>query len=180
MTITPDDKDWTWVLARPCPECGFDARRLDVEEMDHLVEGFVSAWRAVLRRAEVQERPTPDKWSPLEYACHVRDVFRLFDERLHLMIDHDGAHFANWDQDKTAIEERYDLQDPDVVAQELAAAGASLASRFAEVSGPTWDHRGIRSNGSEFTITTFALYLAHDPIHHLWDVASDYVVPFAR
>jgi hypothetical protein len=23
--ITPDDKDWTSVLERPCPECGFDA-----------------------------------------------------------------------------------------------------------------------------------------------------------
>ena len=22
--ITPDTKDWTWVLERPCPECGFD------------------------------------------------------------------------------------------------------------------------------------------------------------
>ena len=25
MPIVPDDKDWTWVLERPCPECGFDA-----------------------------------------------------------------------------------------------------------------------------------------------------------
>ena len=22
--ITPDTKDWTWVLERTCPECGFD------------------------------------------------------------------------------------------------------------------------------------------------------------
>ena len=22
--IEPDTKDWTWVIARPCPECGFD------------------------------------------------------------------------------------------------------------------------------------------------------------
>jgi hypothetical protein len=25
MPVVPDDKDWTWVLARRCPECGFDA-----------------------------------------------------------------------------------------------------------------------------------------------------------
>ena len=24
MTIPRDDKDWTWVLDRPCPECGLD------------------------------------------------------------------------------------------------------------------------------------------------------------
>ena len=29
--IVPDDKDWTWVLERVCPECGFDARSIDVE-----------------------------------------------------------------------------------------------------------------------------------------------------
>ena len=23
--IIPDDKNWTWVLERACPECGFDA-----------------------------------------------------------------------------------------------------------------------------------------------------------
>ena len=23
--IVPDTKDWTWVLDRPCEECGFDA-----------------------------------------------------------------------------------------------------------------------------------------------------------
>ena len=26
--MTPDTKDWTWVLQRPCPECGFVAAEL--------------------------------------------------------------------------------------------------------------------------------------------------------
>ncbi len=26
MTIVPDTKDWTWVLERTCPQCGFDTR----------------------------------------------------------------------------------------------------------------------------------------------------------
>ena len=25
VTIVPDTKDWTWVLERPCPECGLNA-----------------------------------------------------------------------------------------------------------------------------------------------------------
>ncbi|PVY29285.1 hypothetical protein C7458_10631 [Williamsia muralis] len=24
MAIVPDTKNWTWVLERPCPDCGFD------------------------------------------------------------------------------------------------------------------------------------------------------------
>ena len=31
--IEPDAKDWTWVLDRPCPECGFDARAFPREEV---------------------------------------------------------------------------------------------------------------------------------------------------
>ena len=33
MTIVPDDKNWTWVLERECPECGFDAPAVDVERV---------------------------------------------------------------------------------------------------------------------------------------------------
>ena len=31
MTIVPDTKDWTWVLQRPCAECGFNAQGFPVE-----------------------------------------------------------------------------------------------------------------------------------------------------
>jgi hypothetical protein len=174
VAIIPDDKDWTWVLERPCPECGFDAGQLNTEELPSLVREFVAAWQRVLQRPGVNVRLSPDKWSPLEYACHVRDVFRLFNARLHSMIVTDGAHFENWDQDETAIADRYDLQVPNVVAMEIADAGEALATEFSHVEGPLWAHKGIRSNGSEFTIATFAIYFAHDPIHHLWDVQSEY------
>jgi hypothetical protein len=30
----------------------------------------------------------------------------------------------------------------------------------------------VRSNGSVFTVATFAAYLRHDVEHHLWDVAG--------
>lgn len=172
MTIIPDDKDWTWVLERPCPECGFDARELDVATTLSRVGDLARAWCEVLRRPDVARRETPGKWSPLEYACHVRDVVRVFDRRLDLMITQDGAHFENWDQDATAIEERYDLQDPTIVAAEITADAQQFAQRFALVEGDLWQHRGVRSNGSEFTIATFALYFLHDLMHHLWDVGA--------
>ena len=31
--IVPDDKDWTWVLETPCPECGFVATTVAVEDV---------------------------------------------------------------------------------------------------------------------------------------------------
>ena len=110
-----------------------------------------------------------DLWSPLEYGCHVRDVFRKFDERLGLMVNEDGPHFANWDQDQTALDDRYWEQDPATVAEQLASAAAALAARFDAVRPDQYQRQGFRSDGSAFTITTLAQYLLHDPVHHLWD-----------
>jgi hypothetical protein len=170
--IVPDDKDWTWVLERPCPECGFDARSIDVTEVGDLTRANASAWQRVLARPGAGERPAPDRWSPLEYACHVRDVFRLFAERLDLMLTEDGPRYANWDQDATAVEDDYAGQSPVAVAVELTRAGAALAERFDAVKGDQWRRTGHRSDGAEFTVDSFARYFIHDPVHHLWDVGG--------
>ena len=117
MAITPDTKDWTWVLQRPCPECGFDTQGFPVEAVPGMIMANVAAWQAALDGADdARARPEPAKWSPVEYACHVRDVFRLYDQRLELMLGQDDPLFPNWDQDETAVADRYAEQDP---AEEL-------------------------------------------------------------
>jgi hypothetical protein len=172
VPITPDTKDWTWVLDRPCPQCGFDASGYDPSSVSAALRENAAAWAAVLARPDVRVRPSEDRWSPLEYACHVRDVFRLFERRLALMLEEDDPVFANWDQDETALADRYDLQDPVAVGKGLASAAATYAARLDTVRGDQWDRPGTRSNGSRFSVATLALYALHDPIHHLWDVTT--------
>ena len=170
MSSQPDTKNWTWVLMRSCPDCGFEASALDVDDVPRLVRANVAAWLTVLGRPDVRTRPAPAVWSPLEYACHVRDVFVLFDRRLDLMLREDDPQFANWDQDETAVAERYWDQDPAEVGAALITAGGKIASSFAAVSGEQWSRRGRRSDGAVFTVDTFARYFLHDPQHHLHDV----------
>ena len=172
-SITPDDKNWTWVLEQKCGDCDFDAPNFKSHKTGDALRDQVLRWESVLRLSEVGERPAPDVWSPLEYACHVRDVFRKFDERLKLMLEIDRPSFENWDQDATAVEDRYDLQVADDVAQELHDAGMTLAARFDTVGDNQWSRRGFRSDGSVFTIDSIAKYLMHDPVHHLWDVGAE-------
>jgi DinB superfamily len=168
--IAPDDKNWTWVLERHCPECGFDARGFDRELVGSMILANAVSWQRVLRGAAVSPRRSPTVWSPLEYACHVRDVFRVYDERLRRMLTEADPHYDNWDQDATAVADRYGEQDPSRVADELVAAAGQLATRFDGVTGSEWDRPGTRSDGAHFTVESFARYLIHDPIHHLWDV----------
>jgi hypothetical protein len=170
MAITPDTKDWTWVLERPCEECGFDARDVPRDRFADTIRESAQQWVVVLGRDDARQRPREDKWSPLEYGCHVRDVFKIMGGRLNRMLDEDDPVFPNWDQDETAIEERYELQQPDLVSGELLDAANAYADRFDGVQADEWQRPGTRSNGSRFTVETIGSYGLHDVAHHLWDV----------
>lgn len=174
MAIVPDEKDWTWVLERTCPECGFDARSTPATEVGEALRANAHEWRTLLAHPQARVRPDDATWSALEYACHVRDVFRLYQFRLRLMLDQDDPDFPNWDQDASAIDDGYAGQDPSAVTVELEAAGGTLADTFATVTGAQWARTGNRSDGARFTIDTFARYLLHDPVHHVWDVQRGY------
>jgi len=167
-----DSKDWTWVLNRPCPQCHFDVRRPVKADIGRLLREVTEAWMGVLAdgRGELRQRPEPTVWSPLEYAAHVRDVFALYSHRLDLMMTEDGPHYPDWDQDVTAVASRYDQEDPQEVGVALSSNGNNLAEQFDEVTASEWQRTGFRSDGAAFTVESFARYLLHDPVHHLWDV----------
>ncbi|WP_415976832.1 DinB family protein [Rhodococcus sp. 077-4] len=170
MPIDPDTKNWTWVLERACPDCGFDSSAVDYDDIPELIRADVERWEAVLQRDDVAVRPDDSTWSALEYAAHVRDAHRMFRTRLTLVLTEDDPEFANWDQDATALADNYNAQDPATVASELGDAARALADDFAAVPPENRHRTGRRSDGSNFSVESLAAYYIHDPIHHLWDV----------
>jgi hypothetical protein len=171
---TPDDSDWTWVLARPCPDCGFDASALDPVDVPARLRDAEGRYAAVLGRDDVRTRPSAGVWSPLEYTCHVRDVCDVMRGRIEQILDGGGevVRFANWDQDETAIAKEYWRADPEVVRREVGDAFEAAAAAYGRPVGDQWEWPALRSNGSEFTAATLAQYFLHDIQHHLWDVTA--------
>jgi hypothetical protein len=172
MSIVPDTKNWTWILERPCPECGYDARTVGRADVASMVRANVAQWQRVLAVGGLDARPDDATWSPLEYGCHVRDVFRIMTTRVDLVVAEPDPLFPNWDQDATAVEDAYDTQDPVRVAVELAEAGRAFADRFDDVADEQWSRPGRRSDGAQFTLESLARYALHDVIHHLVDVPT--------
>ncbi len=169
----PDTKDWTWTLDRRCPDCGLAAA--EVEPADLAERTFIAAeeWVQILRSSPAAaERPDPAVWSPLEYGAHVRDVIRVFDDRVRQMTETDDPVFLDWDQDRAAIEGRYGELDPDEVAEELEAAAQTFVARMQALTASELARPGRRSNGSVFTVATLMQYFLHDLVHHLWDVTG--------
>jgi hypothetical protein len=44
MAIAPDTKDWTWVLKRRCPECGYVATETTRPAVPVLIRENAAAW----------------------------------------------------------------------------------------------------------------------------------------
>jgi hypothetical protein len=173
VSIVPDSKDWTWVLGEPCDECGLDVRRVEPPDVPGLMRRSASVVADVLGQGEpARRRPEPAVWSPLEYACHVRDVARRFDARLHLMLRVDEPRFENWDQDAAAVEDHYAGQDPARVAAELTEATERLAASFEAVPPEDLGRVGYRSDGARFTVDTLGKYVVHEFVHHAHDVTG--------
>jgi hypothetical protein len=173
MAITPDTKNWTWVLDRPCDECGFDSRDMQPRSVGSMLRDNADAWVGLLTSdADLSARPSPGKWSPVEYGCHVRDVHRVFAGRLRAMLTEDDPAYENWDQDATALADDYASQDPRTVAGELRDEAGAIAAAFDAVPDGSWERTGRRSDGARFTVATLSRYLMHDPIHHLYDVTG--------
>ncbi|MCU1547047.1 MAG: DinB family protein [Homoserinimonas sp.] len=172
MPITPDTKNWTWTAERQCPECGFDGSTLELAELPRLVRENAAAWSAVLERPDVRTRPDDHTWSPLEYAAHVRDVNRVYAQRLQRFLVELNPEFQNWDQDASALADRYNEQNPLTVANELAEAAEAVAAGFEGVPDDAWARTASRSDGAKFTLGSFARYFLHDLVHHRWDVTT--------
>jgi len=190
MPIVAEDKDWTWVLDRACPDCGFDGPGIDYDAVPGLTREAAVRFVTMLERPDVAVRPDDSTWAPLEYAAHVRDVCRIFVHRLGVAL-HGRAEppaltafvakvgfadglpvFENWDQDRTAEADDYLGQAPAAVAAQLAEAAETVSRAFESVLAADRTRAARRSNGSLFTVDQMAVYFVHDLVHHLHDVQA--------
>ena len=159
----------------PAPSAASSPPTSTAPTLGRLLRDDAVGWAAVLARPGDGSGPAEPTWSPLEYACHVRDVHRIFGERLALMLDEDEPPFANWDQDETAVAERYDRQDPAAGRRRAGGRGrgdgGDVRRRRRATEGPG-RRRGLRSDGSEFTVDTpRRATTCTTCVHHIHDVA---------
>lgn len=171
MDIETDTKDWTWVLDRPCPDCGFDPAEFELAAVRARVEDLIARWAVVLARPGARSRPNDSTWSPVEYACHVRDVGWLFVERLRKTRELDDYRFLHWDQNQTAYEDNYRVQKPVDVTGQVAKSGRDFATEVERIQDPY--RVAILGIAKKFTAWDLAAYAMHDLQHHLiFDVAG--------
>jgi hypothetical protein len=167
-------------VAPPCEECGFDSDSVSSADADTTIRSFGRRYRAPLTRflpgedgdALLRLRPAASTWSALEYACHVRDVFDLYDTRIRRVVDEDTPSFESMGRDERAVRERYNEQHAPTVADELATNAERLATTVAGLQHGDWERTGVNPYPEPAPRTALWMVrnVVHEANHHLLDI----------
>jgi S-DNA-T family DNA segregation ATPase FtsK/SpoIIIE len=159
-----------------CDECGYDYDELTRAEIAPALRADAAALRRSFERlpdSRLRARPQPDVWSPLEYACHVRDVLEVQRERVLRVQVEDNPVFVPMGRDERAVDRRYNAQDPSVVARELGDAAESLAATLEMLAPGAWARTGVYSypERSDRSVEWIGRHTVHEIRHHHQDLS---------
>ncbi|WP_328477303.1 DinB family protein [Actinoplanes sp. NBC_00393] len=156
-----------------CGECGFTYADVSREAVpDRLREAGLRFTAALGGRPDPRQRPAPEVWSPLEYACHVRDVLRVQAERVALALAEDEPEFVPMGREERVVEDAYTAQDPRAVATQLAQAADDLAGILGGLTPEQWERTGVYNWPvvQARTLLWLGQHTIHEVEHHLMDV----------
>jgi hypothetical protein len=158
-----------------CTECDFDYESANGEDFARLAGPFVDSYVELLRSnnlARLQLRPSPHGWSPLEYACHVRDLLLVQRERVLAARRRDRPVAEPMGRDERVEHDGYNNQRPGDVARQLTDATLLLSNALARLSPADWERTVIYTypERAERSLGWVAAYTLHELRHHLLDV----------
>ncbi len=157
-----------------CEECGFAYDEDALRPLDALLAEMAGPYRDALAAEpeRLRRRPDAGTWSPLEYACHVRDVLLAQRERILTTLVEDHPSFPPMYREQRAALARYNDQDPVRVADEIDIASGLLARQLAALD----DEQLARECLYLFPVTAMrsvrwvGIHTLHECRHHRLDI----------
>jgi hypothetical protein len=158
-----------------CDGCGFDHTLNDVDHARVEIVTRACEFASALLDFEdddARTRPDPATWSPLEYACHVRDVLLVQRERIFLARLQDQPETVPMFRDERVEFDGYDEQDPLDVASQLEHAATLFANALRRLSPADWERTVVYGfpERSVRSLRWVATHTWHEVAHHLGDV----------
>ncbi|WTL52029.1 DinB family protein [Nocardia sp. NBC_01499] len=158
----------------PCAECGFVydlARATDVAPLarEHAVE---YADLLLTDSPKLRQRPEPETWSPLEYACHMRDVLLVQRERALAARRTKLPDATPMGRDERVEHDGYADQRPSDVGRQLRDAAQLFANVLERLNDDDWERTLMYSypEPQERSLRWLALHTLHELRHHLLDM----------
>lgn len=116
--------------------------------------------------------PQPGKWSAIEIACHLRDIDRLYAERVSKAAFSERPTF--WMMDNRRVSEKLGCRDADpaAVLKEHKRRREDLLSLLRALPGGTWQRTGLHPKRGELTIEKLAGVIADHDDNHLRQIEA--------
>lgn len=156
-----------------CSECGFTYDLTEYPAAAQAISAGVADFAEILRSdAKLRDRPSPGVWSPLEYACHVRDVLLVQRERVLLALRTETPDCVPMGRDDRAEHEGYNEQDFEAVARQLSDSALLFRTVLDRLDEASWQRTLIYTypDPMEKSLKWVAVHTLHEVRHHLMDV----------
>ena len=163
-----------------CAECGFSYEALSVPDALDALRGLGRRYRVPLTRGLKDEdldtllrsHPLEDTWSALEYACHVRDVLAVQQERVGHALIEPGYAPEPMHREQRVAELDYNGQDPVAVADDVAANATALATLGENLSDEQLDLTMLYGYPeiAQRPLSWVLVHTVHEGEHHLLDI----------
>ncbi len=116
---------------------------------------------SVLRR-----KPAPEKWSALEVVCHLRDIEKLWADRLVKAAFSDRPAFYMLEVDDLAVKNGYNTQELGPALKEFARLREDNLRLLRALPAGQWQRSGIHPKRGEITIERIVeVMIGHDRGH---------------
>jgi hypothetical protein len=114
----------------------------------------------------LRRKPAPDKWSGMEVICHLRDIERLWADRLVKTAFTDKPVFYALDVDGFAVSNKYNEQDPGAAIKEFARMREDNLRLLRALPMTQWRRTGLHPKRGEITIEKIVeIMIDHDARH---------------
>jgi DinB superfamily len=158
-----------------CDECGFVYDAVARGDIPDSLRALAMRYGVVLAETDddiLRSHPIAETWSPLEYACHVRDVFRVQRERVLRALAEDQPVFASMRREERVVEERYNDQRATQVADEITEAAESFAQTLEALDADGWRRTGVYNWPTTRVrdVEWIGRHTIHEGEHHLQDI----------
>jgi hypothetical protein len=168
---------WQWARAQTdrCPQCDHHPAAMDRSSLGPQLVESAAAWRVFLMEADdsyLRTIPAPGIFSPVQYGAHVRDILRVYGDRILIMLEEDDPVFPQFNPDES-VWDSYNKLRREELADDIEAQARRLSAIFDKLEPAQWSLTMIRDGGTDgiykFTVVGLASYAVHEAHHHLLD-----------
>src|SRR3984957_5357000 len=152
--VTLDDlrrqrgEGWQWARAQTdrCPQCGHHPAAMERDTLGTQLMESAESWRSFLMEADdsyLRTVPAPGVFSPVQYGAHVRDILRVYGDRILIMLEEDDPVFPQFNPDE-GVWDGYNRLGREELAEDLGAQAQRLATILGKLEPDQWSLAMVR------------------------------------